>query len=101
MNRFAVLALFASISLGACSDNKTTTAAATPGSAQTAPPAVAAPPVALPPLPSGASPTATARDSPATDPKGTLTKEEEAKAMPMAGHGNNHSSPSLESSSPK
>ena len=66
----------------------------------------------LPPLPSVTAgdaaaappperPTGTAIDSPATDPKGTLTKEEETKAMPMAGHGNNHSSPSLESSPQK
>jgi len=38
----------------------------------------------------------TAVDSPATNPMGTLTKEDEQNAMPLAGHGNNHSSPSLE-----
>lgn len=114
MNRFVALALFAALSLGACSDQKITTTAAAPEllPAQPAPPAVATPPVALPPLPSvnagdataapaSERPTGTAVDSPATDPKGTLTKEEEAKAMPMAGHGNNHSSPSLESAPQK
>jgi hypothetical protein len=40
----------------------------------------------------------TAVDSPATNPMGTLTKEDEQTAMPLAGHGNNHSSPSLEQS---
>ena len=37
----------------------------------------------------------TAKDSPATDPMSTLTKSEEANSMPLAGHGNNHSSESL------
>jgi hypothetical protein len=114
MNRFVVLALSASMLLGACSDHKATTTAAAPEllPAQPAPPAVVAPPVALPPLPSVTAgdaaaapaaerPTGTAIDSPATNPKGTLTKDEETKAMPMAGHGNNHSSPSLESSPQK
>ena len=127
-HRFVVLAAFALTMLGACSDHKTTTAAAAPEllPAQPAPPAVETAPVALPPLPSvtasdataapaperptpvetvatpaGGSPTGASIDSPATDPKGTLTKDEEAKAMPMAGHGNNHSSPSLESSPQK
>jgi hypothetical protein len=40
----------------------------------------------------------TAIDSPATNPMGTLTKENEQNAMPLAGHGNNHSSPSLDQS---
>jgi hypothetical protein len=40
---------------------------------------------------------ATAKDSAATDPKGELSKSEESKSMPMAGHGNNHASPALES----
>ena len=54
MNRFVVLALSASMLLGACSDHKATTTAAAPEllPAQPAPPAVVAPPVALPPLPS-------------------------------------------------
>jgi len=38
----------------------------------------------------------TAIDSPATNPMGTLTKQDEQNAMPLAGHGNNHSSPSLD-----
>jgi len=35
-------------------------------------------------------------DSAATNPMGTLDKEEQSKSMPMAGQGNNHSSPALE-----
>lgn len=38
----------------------------------------------------------TAKDSPASQPMSALTKEEEKTAMPMAGHGNNHASPSLD-----
>jgi hypothetical protein len=44
------------------------------------------------PAPSAAT---TAKDSPATDPMGTLTKSEAANTMPMAGQANNHSSESL------
>ena len=40
----------------------------------------------------------TAIDSPATNPMGTLTKQDEQNAMPLAGHGNNHSSPSIDQS---
>ena len=32
----------------------------------------------------------------ANDPKGTLSKDEQSKSMPMAGQANNHSSPSLD-----
>jgi len=35
-------------------------------------------------------------DSPATNPLGTLSPSEQSGSMPMAAHGNNHSSPSLE-----
>ena len=35
-------------------------------------------------------------DSAATNPLGTLSPSEQSNAMPMAAHGNNHSSPSLE-----
>lgn len=37
----------------------------------------------------------TAKDSPVTDPLGALTKAEESNSMPLAGHGNNHSSESM------
>lgn len=53
-------------------------------------------PTPPPPAPSAGDAAGAAKDSAATDPKGTLNKEEESKSMPMAGHGNNHSSPALE-----
>ena len=37
----------------------------------------------------------TARDNPATEPLADLTKEKESVSMPLAAHGNNHSSESL------
>jgi hypothetical protein len=88
--------------LAACNDP------APPASTPAVPPRVgsahpsAPPPVPLPAdLPRGADAASTAKDSAATDPKGTLTKEEESKSMPMAAHGNNHSSPSLEPNAKK
>ena len=36
-----------------------------------------------------------ATDSPTTDPLGTLTKSEQSNSMPMASHGNNHSSEAM------
>lgn len=71
-----------------------------PRTAATPPPAASAPPVAavpIPPLPAaGAAPSDTAKDTTANTPMGTLTREEASKSMPMAGQGNNHSSPSLD-----
>jgi hypothetical protein len=54
------------------------------------PPPISGGPGAAPPA------TETAKDSPATNPTATLTKEKESNSMPMAGQGNNHSSESLE-----
>ena len=45
---------------------------------------------ANPPAPSSGT------DSAATNPLGTLDGDEQSKSMPMAAHGNNHSSPSLD-----
>ena len=71
-----------------------------PDAKKVPPPAASAPPfVAVlppPPVAAGVSSSETAKDSTATDPKGILSKDEESKSMPMAGQGNNHSSPSLE-----
>ncbi len=39
---------------------------------------------------------ATARDTSANAPGGTLTREKEAAQMPLAGQANNHSSPAFE-----
>ena len=64
------------------------------------PPAASAPTVPAvttpPPIATGTSPTETAKDSASTGPMEKLSKDEESKSMPMAGQGNNHSSPSLE-----
>jgi len=65
------------------------------------PPPVASAPVVPavptpPPTSTGAAPSETAKDSKSTGPMEKLTKEEESKSMPMAGQGNNHSSPALE-----
>ncbi len=78
--------------IAGCNDAPRTTA--------TPPPAVSAPPVAAvptPPLPAGGvAPSETAKDTAANTPMGTLTREEASKSMPMAGQGNNHSSPALD-----
>jgi len=89
----AITATVAAASLIAgCNDAPRTTA--------TPPPAVSAPPVAAvptPPLPTGGvAPSETAKDAKSNTPMGTLTKEEASKSMPMAGQGNSHSSPSLD-----
>ena len=71
-----------------------------PNAKQVPPPAASAPPfIAVPPpspVVAGVAPTDTARDTAANDPKGTLSKDEQSKSMPMAGQANNHSSPSLD-----
>lgn len=41
------------------------------------------------------APSDAGRDSPATQPASTLSESEEKNKMPLAGHGNNHSSDSL------
>ena len=100
----SAVALACVAALAACSDAPAPTAsapvtsAATAPAAPPAPPATSAPAVPTPPpaAPVAGDGAATAKDSAATDPKGTLSKDEETKSMPMAGHGNNHSSPSLE-----
>jgi hypothetical protein len=101
MNRLSptIAALVAVLALAACGEQtpppptNTSALPATPP----APPVVAAPTLPTPPLPSaGVDPAVTAKDSAATDPKGTLTKEEESKSMPEALQGNNHSSSALD-----
>jgi hypothetical protein len=96
------LALACTGLLAACNDPAPPASPpAVPPSVSSAPPS--APPAVLPPveLPRGADAAGTAKDSAATDPKGTLTREEESKSMPMAAHGNNHSSPSLDPAAKK
>jgi hypothetical protein len=89
----ALAATFAAVSLlVGCNDAPRT--AAMPSPASSAPPVAAVP---TPPLPAaGVAPSETAKDTAANSPMGTLTKEEASKSMPMAGQGNNHSSPSLD-----
>ncbi|MCC7326151.1 MAG: hypothetical protein IT521_05035 [Burkholderiales bacterium] len=102
-----VSALGLALSVTACGDGKSTASNATPASQPTAsapmpPPASSPPPTPVPPPTSGATdPATTAQDSAATDPKGTMTKEEESKQMPQAGQANNHSSPALDSTAKK
>ncbi|MEO8507570.1 MAG: hypothetical protein ABI593_08075 [Betaproteobacteria bacterium] len=102
MNRssLTIAALAAVLVLAACGDKTPQAPASTSSLPATppAPPAVAAPTLPTPPLPttSGVDPAVTAKDSATTDPKGTLTKEEESKSMPEALQGNNHSSPALD-----
>jgi hypothetical protein len=85
-----------------CGESKSpeSKSSATPSPVATAPaPPATTPPPVVPPPPSQSGTddaSGTSKDSAATDPK-TLTKTEESKAMPEAGHGNNHSSPALES----
>ncbi len=94
-----VVVIAATSILVGCNDAPRTVTAQPPA-ATTPPPAVSAPPVAavpIPPLPaSGAAPSETAKDSASTAPMSTLSKDEASKSMPMAGQGNNHSSPSLD-----
>ena len=87
-----VIAAIAGIAFGAKTysarnDAKINSAALAP--ALSVPAASSVPPA---PIPAGV-PTAT--DSPATSPLSSLTKPEESNSMPMAGHGNNHSSESM------
>jgi hypothetical protein len=96
----SAVALGCVAALTACSEPTAPTASVPSSSTAAAPspPAVEAPAVPTPPpaAPTAGDAAGAAKDSAATDPKGTLNKEEESKSMPMAGHGNNHSSPSLE-----
>lgn len=93
---FRIIAIAAAVAaasiVAGCNDAPRTTA--------TPPPAVSAPPVAAvptPPLPAaGVALSETAKDTAANTPMGTLSKEEASKSMPMAGQGNNHSSPALD-----
>lgn len=88
---FAAAIAAASLLVG-CNDAPRT--AGTPLPAASAPPVAAVPTPALPAA--GVAAGETAKDTASNTPMGTLTKEEASKAMPMAGQGNNHSSPSLD-----
>lgn len=47
------------------------------------------------------APSDAGKDSPATQPASTLSETEEKSKMPLAGHGNNHSSDSLKAGATK
>lgn len=93
----AVCALF----VVACGEHPSPSAPPSTSSANSGPLGVAP---AAPPSPSGPGPVppptvdagARAVDSPATRPMDSLSQEKEVNSMPLAGQGNNHSSPSLE-----
>lgn len=94
-----VIAFAAASLLAGCNDAPKVAVVPPPAASAPSPAASApsVPAVPIPPLPtSGAAPSETAKDTAANTPMGTLTKDEEAKSMPMAGQANNHSSPSLD-----
>ena len=66
---------------------------APPPAATSTPPAIPTPP----PTATGTNPAETAKDSAATNPKGTMSKEQESKSMPVAGQAGSHSSTALDS----
>jgi len=91
---FAVIAC--ALLLAACGDSSVPVAS--PPAATGTPP-----PSDLPPVPPTAgsvapqvAPGGQGVDSKATHPMAPLSKEKEVNSMPLAGQGNNHSSPSLE-----
>jgi type IV pilus biogenesis protein CpaD/CtpE len=90
-----ILALAMAAGLAACSMEDPPAPVATPATPHTDAPRVdnAPPPM---PAPQATTSGPTAQDSKATNPTGALDKREEQNAMPMAGHGNNHSSPALD-----
>jgi hypothetical protein len=100
--RFAPIGVALVALLTACGDgNKSSAPPATalPAPTSGAPSAPTVDP-SLPPIPSARTPAtdASARgiDSAATKPMDSMSKKEESEAMPKAGQGNSHSSPSLE-----
>lgn len=90
----ALLYLACASLLSACNEASAPEPNGTPSPPLSSRPAEVPLPAPVGPAPGEAAKTAS--DNPDTDPKGTLSKQEESLSMPMAGHGNNHSSPSLE-----
>jgi hypothetical protein len=88
-------------------DKVAETRSVAPKPEQVPPPATKAPEVPLPPLPSNITAADSskgppekqqpaARDTPANDPKGDLTAQQESNEMPKANQANNHSSTALD-----
>jgi len=93
---FAVIAC--ALLLAACGDSSVPVAS--PPAATGTPPPSDLPPVPPPPTAGSVAPQVAPGgqgvDSKATQPMAPLSKEKEVNSMPLAGQGNNHSSPSLE-----
>ena len=82
--------------LAACGDSSVPVAS--PPAATSAPQSSDLPPLPPPPTAGSAvTPGGQGVDSTSTQPMAPLSKEKEVNSMPLAGQGNNHSSPSLES----
>ncbi|MEP7330104.1 MAG: hypothetical protein ABI777_12900 [Betaproteobacteria bacterium] len=99
-NAVIIVLAFVGVVAG-CNETPTAKPVSPPGaSVAVPPPAASAPPFVAVPIPAptagSAAASETAKDTAANNPKGTLSKEEESKSMPMAGQANNHSSPSLD-----
>jgi hypothetical protein len=95
-----LIAIAATAALVACGDKAPPPSATdvSPSASSTAPPPAASTPPAIPAQPpTEMNPAETARDSAATNPQGTMSKEQESKSMPMAGQGGSHSSTALDS----
>lgn len=104
----ALAAALVAIALGAaaCADKPEPSVTLTPPATPSAPPATSQADTAPAPTPAThagapapeAPATATAKDTPANNPQGDLTRAEENTAMPKAGQANNHSSPAFDPS---
>jgi len=89
---YALIAIAATAALVACGEKLS------PSPPSVSPPANVTPAVPTPtPTATGTSPAETAKDSASTNPKETMSREQESKSMPMAGQSNNHSSTALDS----
>jgi hypothetical protein len=99
---YPLLLMAVTVALVACGDKPSSppqtnvspaVASTPPSSPASTTPAIPTPP----PTAAGTSPAETAKDSAATNPKGTMSKEQESKSMPVAGQAGSHSSTALDS----
>lgn len=93
-----LIAIATATALIACGD-KPSPPPQTNVSPPVSPPPAASTPAAIPappPTATGTNSAETAKDTAATDPKGTMTKEQESKSMPEAGQAGSHSSTALD-----
>jgi hypothetical protein len=89
-----LIAIVTAAALISCGDK-----ASPPPQTNLSPPVSSTPPAITtpPPTATGTNPAETARDSAATNPKETMSKEQESKSMPVAGQAGSHSSTALDS----